>query len=123
MSARELSPTDDGGDQSPLRSLTTARERLEDWVRFGGPNCVSQWPEIADDIAVVLASEWRLMKALAVFAAIKPSDLHPADGSEAEPYVIMLHDPRMLGQGGTPDFTGADLANARALVAKTEGRF
>lgn len=62
----------------------------------------------------------RLRQALAVFAAIKPSDLHPADGSDAEPYVIMLHDPRMLGQGGTPDFTGADLAVARALLAESE---
>lgn len=66
--------------------------------------------------------ERELLAALAVFAAIRPSDLHPADGSEAEPYVIMLHDPKMLGQGGKPDFTGADLATARSLVAKAEGR-
>lgn len=57
-----------------------------------------------------------LADALKVFAAIVPSDLYPADGSEAEAYVIMLHDPKMLGQGGKPDFTGADLARARAAL-------
>lgn len=67
-----------------------------------------------------------LEAALRVFAAITPSSLHPADGSEAEAYVIMLHDPKMLGQSGTPDFTGADLARARAALStppqkKTEG--
>ena len=61
-----------------------------------------------------------LEAALSVFAAIKPSDLHPADGSEAERYVIMLHDPKALGQGAKPDFTGADLARARAAIAKAE---
>jgi hypothetical protein len=100
----------------------SAAERLEDWVRFGGPNDIKQWAEIADDIATVLVESERLRRALTVFAAIVPSAMHPADGSEAEAYVIMLHDPKMLGQGGVPDFTGADLARARVALAKAEGR-
>lgn len=68
--------------------------------------------------ARLIAAAPDLLEALQVFAAIVPSSLHPADGSEAEAYVIMLHDPTMLGQGGKPDFTGADLARARAALAK-----
>lgn len=53
-----------------------------------------------------------LEAALRPFAEITPSTLHPDDGREAEPYSIVLAHPKDEG-----DFTGADLARARAALA------
>lgn len=54
----------------------------------------------------------RLREALEPFAKIKPSTLHPEDGSEAEEYIVTLK-----GDYGNPaEFTGADLARARTAI-------
>ena len=50
----------------------------------------------------------RLREALEPFARLTPSSLYPADGSEAEAYVVVLATLQPV------DFTGADLARARA---------
>lgn len=55
-----------------------------------------------------------LVEALAPFAAIKPSSLYPDDGSEAEEYVVILKG----GHGNPAEFTGADLARARAALSR-----
>lgn len=50
------------------------------------------------------------------FANIKPSSLYPEDGSENEPYcVIMQQD-----YGNPAEITGAHLARARAFLTKGE---
>lgn len=52
----------------------------------------------------------RLRVAIEPFAKIKPSSLHPEDGSEAEKYAVILK-----GDHGNPaEFTGSDLRAARA---------
>lgn len=48
--------------------------------------------------------------ALKAFAAIKPSSFYAADGTEAEGYRTFLH------EGLDKEFTGADLAAARAAL-------
>lgn len=48
------------------------------------------------------------------FAAIEPSSMFPANGSEAEEYVVILKG----GYGNPAAFTGADLKQARALLSK-----
>lgn len=58
----------------------------------------------------------RLRNALAPFAQIKPSSLHPVDGSETEGYSVMLFETDRLGHQLAPDFTGADLARAREVL-------
>lgn len=40
---------------SPAIGDREARVRLEDWVRFGGPRSLNQWPEIANDLRAILA--------------------------------------------------------------------
>jgi hypothetical protein len=53
-----------------------------------------------------------LEKALRPFAEIVPSSFCPADGSEAEPYCVLL-----APYAGNPvEFTGADLARARTAI-------
>lgn len=50
------------------------------------------------------------------FASITPSSLFPEDGSEFEAYIVTLK-----GSYGNPcEFTGADLARARALPAPSK---
>lgn len=56
------------------------------------------------------------VKALELFAAIKPSSLYPGDGSEAEEYVVVLRD----GSLNPVEFTGTDLARARQTLAAIE---
>lgn len=60
-----------------------------------------------------------LLEALKVFAAIAPSSLYADDGSEQERYAVRLHDSSR--HADPHDFTGADLARARAVIAKAEG--
>lgn len=52
--------------------------------------------------------------ALEPFAKIVPSSLYPADGSEAEEYVVILQTDR---KWQSADFTGADLARARQALS------
>ncbi len=54
----------------------------------------------------------RLEEALRPFAGIKPSSLHLENGSDAEPYVVTLK----AYYGNPAEFTGADLARARAAL-------
>ena len=54
-----------------------------------------------------------LQTALKPFAAIKPSSFNAEDGSENEGYTVILS--RNLGPEKL-DFTGADLARARAAL-------
>jgi hypothetical protein len=64
------------------------------------------------------AAESRLSEAeglLRVFAAIVPSSLYPADGSEAEQYAVLLKGD-WANRGG---FTGKDLAALRTFLKKT----
>lgn len=58
------------------------------------------------------AENARLREALRPFARIKPSSFYPQDGSEAEPYVVVLARPHER-----PDLYGTHLARARALTA------
>jgi len=53
-----------------------------------------------------------MREALKPFSAIKPSTFYPQDGSEAEPYLVILKG----SSRDTPDFTGADLARARDAI-------
>jgi hypothetical protein len=55
----------------------------------------------------------RAKEALGVFAAIKPSSLFPEDGSEAEGYIVTLKE----NYGNPQEFTGRDLARARAVLS------
>jgi len=50
--------------------------------------------------------------ALKPFAAIKPSTLYPSDGSEGEAYIVAL-----AVEPEKTDFTGLDLARARAALS------
>jgi hypothetical protein len=54
----------------------------------------------------------RLRAALRPFANIRPSTLYPGDGSEKETYVVILD-----AKSVKSDFTGSDLARARAALA------
>ena len=53
-----------------------------------------------------------MREALEPFAKIVPSSFYPADGSEGEKYWVLLH----TSDAGHSDFTGADLARARAAL-------
>jgi hypothetical protein len=69
--------------------------------------------KLFEDAAANLEAEiLRLRAALRPFANIKPSTLYPDDGSEEETYGVIL-DCKSI----KPDFTGADLARARAALA------
>lgn len=48
------------------------------------------------------------------FSKIKPSTCYPEDGSENEAYDVILSEG--ITGGSRPDFTGAELARARALL-------
>ena len=63
----------------------------------------------------------KLRAALKPFAAIKPSSFYPPDGSEGEGYVTTLWEKiHALGNSNPkPDFTGADLVHARAVLASS----
>lgn len=56
--------------------------------------------------------------ALSPFAALTPSSLYPADGSENEGYTLLLADGHYNPRRTTPDFTGQDMAAARAHFDK-----
>ena len=71
-----------------------------------------------DTILSLLAALEARTKALEPFAKIEPSSFYPADGSEGEKYWVLLH----TSSDGHFDFTGADLARARAALAGQEER-
>jgi hypothetical protein len=80
-------------------------------------NQVPGWNDEAAVGALLLEAAERIEEleaALKPFATIKPSSLFAADGSENEEYVTSLYNgKRMLGD---PEFTGKDLARARAAL-------
>lgn len=59
----------------------------------------------------------RLIEALKPFAAITPSSLYAADGSDQEQYIVMLKD----DWGNPAELTGADLALARQALSQEIG--
>jgi hypothetical protein len=60
-----------------------------------------------------------LEKALAPFAKIVPSSCYSEDGSEGEGYIAILLDSSTISDmPDEPEFTGEDLARARALLLK-----
>ena len=66
------------------------------------------------DLRAVLSAYRARGEALAVFAAIEPSSGVAQDGSEDEPYQVFL------ACRDRYDFTGKDLARARAVLGKGE---
>lgn len=62
----------------------------------------------------LLAVIAQLRAALRPFTKIRASSLHPANGSEAEPYIVLLKD----GFDNPTAFTGLDLAIAREAYNK-----
>jgi hypothetical protein len=67
-------------------------------------------PELIDCAKARVAE---LEEALKPFAKIKPSSFYPEDGSESEGYGVVLTY-HQAGEGA--DFTGKDLANAKAAL-------
>lgn len=83
---------------------------------------------MADDLSPAERASWSrlcyryearikaLESALRPFARIKPSTFYPEDGSEAEPYCVLIAPPK----GNPVEFTGADLARARNALKGTD---
>jgi hypothetical protein len=69
-------------------------------------------PAAATAIEALVAENEAMRRALEPFAKITPSSLYPADGSEAEEYMVLLRS----GWGNPVAFTGVDLARARAAL-------
>ena len=69
--------------------------------------------ECVDELDKERARAEKLREALKPFAAIAPSSFYPADGSEAEEYMVLLR----ADHGNKAEFTGADLAAARAAIS------
>lgn len=75
-------------------------------------------------IEALEAENARLKEALKPFAAMPPSSFFAKDGSEAEGYTFALHDRHMAKEmryrrkPDLPDFTGVDLARARAALGE-----
>lgn len=68
--------------------------------------------------SAIQAENKALREASAPFAKIKPSTLFLADGSEAEPYSVILTEDCVHED---PAFTGKDLDNLRAALKTTGG--
>lgn len=99
-----------GGDKEII-----VRQDGDSWHRLqAAVDCDDCDLDMAIANANLIAAAPDMYAALKRFAAIVPSSLYPADGSEAEPYCILI-----APQAGNPvEFTGADLAAARAALAK-----
>lgn len=73
-------------------------------------------------IEALEAENARLKEALKPFAAMPPSSFFAKDGSEAEGYTFALHDQHIAilywRKPDLPDFTGMDLARARAALGE-----
>jgi hypothetical protein len=75
---------------------------------------IARVPDMETEILDLHAKIEKLQAALTPFAKIKPSTFHPADGRENEGYLAyVVIDQRI-------DFTGADLAQARAALEETK---
>jgi hypothetical protein len=89
--------------EGPLKD--TLEEAIAAWNTRPSPN--------AERVA-------ELEAALRPFAAIQPSSLYSADGSEREEYAVWLWSPSgSPGRGRA--FTGEDLARARTALTRPEG--
>jgi len=86
-----------------------------------------EWQELLGETTLFVQEQLRakdaenaeLRKALAIFAAIKPSSFFPADGSENEGYKVYVYSinrDNWVPGSDTVDFTGRDLAEARRLT-------
>lgn len=91
-----------------------AAERLEEQLSL--TNSDKYGTVLLDDIRAVLSAYRERGEALAVFAAIEPSSGVAQDGSENEPYQVFL------ACRDRYDFTGKDLARARAALGKGEAK-
>ncbi len=81
----------------------------EDWIFAAPIERVRGLRELALAFPALLARLQAAEEALRPFAKIGPSCFYPEDGSEAEVYTAVLWDGVAL-----QDFTGADIARARA---------
>ncbi len=81
----------------------------EDWIFAAPIERVRGLRELALAFPALLARLQAAEEALRPFAKIVPSSFYPEDGSEAEVYTAVLWDGVAL-----QDFTGADIARARA---------
>lgn len=77
------------------------------------PNDAYFLGEVRNALSTLQERNRKLEEALKPFAAVVPSSLYPGDGSEAEEYVVTLRG----CFSNQPEFTGADLARARALLS------
>lgn len=68
-------------------------------------------------LSALLDERDRMREALEPFARIAPSSFYDEDGSEAERYTVRLYD--NTRHEPPHDFTGADLARARAALGNT----
>jgi hypothetical protein len=95
-------------DHDKLRELAEAaiKKGPRDWY---GPATDAFHDEIGPEgVLSLLDRIATLERALAPFAKIRPTSFSAADGSEAEPYEVHV------SLNAHVDFTGADLARARA---------
>lgn len=96
-----------------IADLADAHAQKESWYALATRR-QRELNEATATIARLSAKVEAAREALAPFARIRPSSFHPADGSESEAYTIIL---KSLW-GNPQDFTGGDLALARAALAK-----
>jgi hypothetical protein len=107
-------------------------ENISDWeaLKFGiqvdpkgnetaiviSPDFLADLPEITH----LRSQLQKLREALEPFAKIEPSSFYPSDGSEEEGYTVIPDGKAEdVGISSGPDFTGADLARARAVLQET----
>jgi len=93
-----------------LPNASEAYEALKLYIRN------MQSKQFADALAanaLLIAENRRLKNAIAPFAKIKPSSFYPDDGSENEPYVVMLAKKSFAID---PDFYAMDLVKAKKAI-------
>lgn len=95
----------------PVTDLDHARYDRDGWME-SALRAQGYVGELQGRLAAALARAERLEEALKPFAKLTPSSLYPDDGSEAERYSYVLAHP-----ADDADFTGEDLARARAALA------
>jgi hypothetical protein len=108
-----------------IADITERLRRAAPFMRASGKaGIVGQHAETAEEAAEEITRLRRqnqeLREALKPFAAIVPSSLYPDDGSESEEYFLCCGTADDVGISNGPDFTGADLARARAALASQE---
>lgn len=94
----------------------TSREQIDAKLIVAAVNAlpaiIAELTQARSDLAAKERRIEALETALRPFAQIVPSSFAAPDGSEAEEYCAILRG----GYGNPPDFTGADLACARATL-------